>query len=133
MKLALFISLLLLVACASADMFSGVRLESVYDGDTFTVSLPCKQAVFCSNISVRVRGVDTHEIKGGTAQSKHKAQLAKQFTKDFLSAGQINLQNCGRDKYFRLLCDVSVNNRSLSEELIKSGHAVPYDGGTKTL
>lgn len=42
------------------------------------------------------------------------------------------MYNCGRDKYFRLLCNVGINGKSLSAELIKSGHAISYDGGTKT-
>ncbi|WP_177747688.1 thermonuclease family protein [Candidatus Avelusimicrobium fimicolum] len=56
--------------------------------------------------------------------SKQKLLLKK--------GGKILLRNCGRDKYFRLLCDVKVNGQSLGEELIKAGHAIPYDGGTKT-
>jgi endonuclease YncB( thermonuclease family) len=80
-----------------------------------------------------VRGVDTPEIKGGTKESKEKAQKAKEFTKEFLSSGKINLLNCGRDKYFRLLCDVEVNGMDLKGELLNRGYAVPYDGGTKNV
>lgn len=133
MKLFLLFLPLALIACATTGYFSSPKLESVYDGDTFTVSLPCKQAVFCKSISVRVRGVDTPEMKGGSEKSKERAKQAKDFTQDFLSKGKIILENCGRDKYFRLLCDVKVNEKSLAEELIKEGHAVPYNGGTKTL
>ena len=61
------------------------------------------------------------------------AKQAKAFTKNFLKSGKILLRNCGRDKYFRLLCDVKVNGKSLGEELLKAGHAIPYDGGTKPL
>ena len=89
--------------------FNKVSLASVYDGDTFRVHLACKYGVFCKTIPIRVRGVDCPEIKGGSAETK---ALAKQ--------------------YFRLLCDVKVNGQSLGEELIKAGHAIPYDGGTKT-
>lgn len=127
-----FIFLLFLSACATAGL-NNPKLESVYDGDTFTVSLPCKQEVFCDHISVRVRGVDTPEIKGGIKESKAKAQIAKQFTTDFLTSGKIKLNNCGRDKYFRLLCDVEVNGIDLKGELLNKGYAVPYDGGTKNV
>lgn len=65
-------------------------------------------------------------------ETKFLAKQAKAFTKKFLTSGKILLRNCGRDKYFRLLCDVKVNGQSLGEELIKAGHAIPYDGGTKT-
>lgn len=111
--------------------FNKVELASVYDGDTFRVHLACKYGVFCKTIPIRVRGVDCPEIKGGSAETKALAKQAKAFTKNFLKSGKILLRNCGRDKYFRLLCDVKVNGKNLGEELIQAGHAIPYDGGTK--
>lgn len=111
--------------------FNKVSLASVYDGDTFRVHLACKYGVFCQTIPIRVRGVDCPEIRGGSAETKALAKQAKAFTKDFLKGGKILLRNCGRDKYFRLLCDVKVNGKNLGQELLKAGHAVPYDGGTK--
>lgn len=113
--------------------FNKVSLASVYDGDTFRVHLACKYGVFCKTIPIRVRGVDCPEIKGGSAETKALAKQAKAFTKNFLKSGKILLRNCGRDKYFRLLCDVKVNGQNLGEELLKAGHAIPYDGGTKQL
>jgi len=115
-----------------AQNFNKVELASVYDGDTFRVYLACRYHVFCSSIPIRVRGVDCPEIRGGSAETKALAKQAKAFSKKFLTGGKILLRNCGRDKYFRLLCDVKVNGQSLGEELLKAGHAVPYDGGTKT-
>ena len=114
--------------------FDNVSLISVYDGDTFYTDITsCDINVFCKHISVRVRGVDCPEMKGGTAETKAQAKQAKEFTKNSLKSGKIFLRNYGRDKYFRLLCDVNVNGQSLGEKLIKAGHAIPYDGGTKTL
>lgn len=113
--------------------FNKVTLASVYDGDTFRVHLSCRYGVFCKTMPIRVRGVDCPEMRGVPPETKALAKQAKQFTKDFLTSGKILLRTCGRDKYFRLLCDVKVNGKSLGEELIKAGLAVPYDGGTKTL
>ena len=114
-----------------ADEFDNVEVISVYDGDTFKINLNCKEEVLCGNISVRVRGVDCPEIKGKTAKEKRLAKKAKTFTENFLSAAPVNLKNCGRDKYFRLLCDVKVHEEDLAEALLKAGLAYPYDGGTK--
>ncbi len=111
--------------------FNKVSLASVYDGDTFKVYLACRYPVFCKAIPVRVRGVDCPEMRGGTEETKAAAKAAKAFTKNFLKSGKILLRNCGRDKYFRLLCDVKVNGKDLTTALLKAGHAVPYDGGTK--
>ena len=126
-----------LIPCQAQDNdlsqnFNKVELASVYDGDTIRVHLACKYGVFCKTIPIRVRGVDCPEIRGGSAETKALAKQAKAFTKNFLKGGKILLRNCGRDKYFRLLCDVKVNGQSLGEELLKAGHAIPYDGGTKT-
>ena len=111
--------------------FSKVSLSSVYDGDTFRVHLNCKYRIFCKSMPVRVRGVDCPEIRSDSAKTKALAKQAKVFTKNFLKSGKILLRNCGRDKYFRLLCEVKVNGQNLSEELIKAGHAIPYNGSTK--
>ncbi len=132
----LFLGLAILCQAQDNDLsqnFNKVELASVYDGDTFRVYLACKYKVFCKTIPIRVRGIDCPEIKGGTSQTKAFAKQAKTFTKIFLKSGKILLRNCGRDKYFRLLCDVKVNGQSLGEELIKEGHAVPYFGGTKQI
>ena len=118
-------------AAVPLQNFNKVTLSSVYDGDTFKVYLSCRYPIFCKAIPVRVRGVDCPEMRGGTEETKAAAKAAKKFTKDFLKSGKILLRNCGRDKYFRLLCDVKVNGKNLAEELITNGHAVPYGGGPK--
>ena len=132
-----FICLLATPLCLAQQVksqnFNKVSLASVYDGDTFKVYLACKYPIFCKAIPVRVRGVDCPEMRGGTPEAKAAAKAAKAFTKQFLRGGKIFLRNCGRDKHFRLLCEVKVNGADLGTALIEHGHAVPYDGGTKTL
>ena len=142
-KISLMLTcVLFLASCAhisasqQKDManFDNISLISVYDGDTFYIDIPsCDIDVFCKHISVRVRGVDCPEMKGSTAETKARAKQAKEFSERFLKSGKILLYNCGRDKYFRLLCDVNVNKQNLAQELIKNGYGIPYDGGTKTL
>lgn len=110
-----------------------VTVVSVYDGDTFKINLNCETDVFCENISVRVRGVDTPEIKGKTEREKALAKQAKAFTKEFLSHTPVSLTDCGRDKYFRLLCNVTNGQgKDLSQELIDAGLGYSYQGGTKS-
>ena len=112
--------------------FDDVSIASIYDGDTFKINLNCSLAVYCEKVPVRVRGVDTPEIKGKTEREKKLAQKAKEFTKEFLSVRPISLSNCGRDKYFRLLCDVkNGEGKDLAKELIKRDLGYSYQGGTK--
>lgn len=111
--------------------FKDVQLLSVQDGDTFKIHLSCDKEVLCQQISVRVKGIDTPEIKSKDKCEKETAKKAKKFTENFLKSGKINLLNCERDKYFRLLCDVEVNKESLSKKLLAEKLAIKYDGGTK--
>ena len=115
------------------QVFDNVSIASIYDGDTFKINLNCSLAVYCEKVPVRVRGVDTPEIKGKTEREKKLAQKAKEFTKEFLAQEPINLSNCSRDKYFRLLCDVkNGQGKNLAQELIKHNLGYSYDGGTKS-
>ena len=113
--------------------FENVSIASVYDGDTFKINLNCSLAVYCEKVPVRVLGVDTAEIKGQTEREKEMAQQAKEFTKNFLAQEPITLSNCTRDKYFRLLCDVTNGQgKNLAKELIKAKLGYEYWGGTKS-
>lgn len=113
--------------------FDNVSIASVYDGDTFKINLNCSLAVYCEKVPVRVLGVDTAEIKGETEREKEMAQQAKAFTKAFLEKQPVNLTNCSRDKYFRLLCDVTNGEgKNLAKELIKANLGYSYYGGKKS-
>lgn len=113
--------------------FENVSVASVYDGDTFKINLNCSVAVYCEKVPVRVLGVDTPEIKGKTAKEKHLAQKAKAFTKNFLAQRPVSLTDCGRDKYFRLLCNVTNGQgQNLAQELIKRDLGYEYWGGKKS-
>ena len=115
------------------QVFEDVSVASVYDGDTFKINLNCSLAVYCEKVPVRVRGVDTPEIKGKTEREKKLAQQAKEFTKQFLDDKPITLSSCGRDKYFRLLCDVTNGSgENLAKSLIKKKLGYSYQGGTKS-
>ena len=113
--------------------FENVSIASVYDGDTFKINLNCSLAVYCEKVPVRVLGVDTPEIKGKTQHEIELAQQAKAFTKEFLGKKPISLTNCGRDKYFRLLCDVTNGEgKNLAQELISHNLGYSYYGGKKS-
>ena len=116
-----------------SSALQNVSIASVYDGDTFKINLNCSLAVYCEKVPVRVLGVDCAEIKGKTEKEKRLAQQAKTFTKNFLEKGPISLSNCQRDKYFRLLCDVTNGQgQNLAKELIKHNLGYEYWGGTKS-
>lgn len=108
-----------------------LKIISVYDGDTFRADLDCETPIFCKNMSIRVLGVDTPEIRSKCPFEKQKALEAKKFTQNFLKKGKIVLKNIGKGKYFRIVADVFVGGKSLTKALIKNKLGFPYDGGTK--
>lgn len=112
--------------------FRCVKYVKNYDGDTITVDIPDIHPLLGKNISVRIRGIDTPEIKGSKSCEKETARAAKRLVESYLKrASHIELQNIDRDKYFRILADVVADGKSVSDVLIKNRLATAYDGGTK--
>ena len=104
-----------------------------YDGDTITFNLPGLHPIIGEEISIRVNGIDTPEIKGKCEKEKYNAQQAQQMVADFLKdAEQIVLKSMERDKYFRIAADVIIDGENLADVLVEAGMAVRYDGGKKT-
>ncbi|MCI5143846.1 MAG: hypothetical protein D3909_19415 [Candidatus Electrothrix sp. ATG1] len=63
--------------------------------------------LFGDDISVRIAGIDTPEIKGKCSQEKKLAQEAKVVVEKILKkARKIKLKNVRRGKYFRIVADV---------------------------
>jgi len=80
------------------------EVSSIYDGDTFIVSIKGWPPVAGDRISVRVWGIDTPEMRGKCEEEKLLAREAKKHTVAMLRAAKtIELVNLRRDKYFRLL------------------------------
>lgn len=144
-KMRLFLTALLIYALNSvlvhAESLSSMtfgdaivtEVVSVYDGDTFKVHIACWPDIIGFRISIRIAGIDTPEIRGKCQAEKDSAQLAQQFVADKLHSAQtIKLRKIRRDKYFRVLADVFVDEVNLADAIIEAGLAVVYDGKTKT-
>lgn len=135
--------LLLVALTLSTQSFAGIddknfgtldvlEITSIYDGDTFRVNIANVHPLIGERMSIRVNGVDTPEIRGKCEMEKKLARIAKQYTVEFLrSASKVELRNVSRGKYFRIVADVYADGKSLTEGLIRNGHATPYDGGRK--
>lgn len=108
------------------------QVTSIYDADTFRVTINSWPAVAGNRIAVRVKGIDAPEMQGKCDKEKELAKKAKQTTVAILRAGKkVELRNLQRDKYFRLLADVYVDGKNLGKTLQKAGLAYAYQGGTK--
>ena len=106
---------------------------SVYDGDTFRCDIQGYPGIIGANISIRIRGIDTPEIRGSSACEKKDAYMIRDYVEEKLrSAKTIILKDVGRPKYFRLLANVIIDGVDIGQELIRLGYASNYDGGKKT-
>ena len=115
------------------------KVLSVYDGDTFRCNIKGWPKIAGENIAVRVKSIDTPEIRCKKSYSdeeckrlKALARTARRLTENLLKRAKIvELRNIERGKYFRILADVYVDDKNLAEILLKNKLAVLYDGGRK--
>jgi len=112
--------------------FKNVTFHKCYDGDTCTVSLPGVEPLFGRKISIRIRGIDTPEIRGKCKAEKEKAKDAKKIINKLLSnAKHIDLVNPARGKYFRIVAGIKADDIDVGKLMIEKGFARVYDGKSK--
>ena len=144
MKKYMFIGLSVAVLMLSSCMVSAVqakemmsrveidRVENIYDGDTLRVTVHDWPPLFGRSIPVRVRGVDTPEIRGRCPYEKRKAIAARDFVRRHLFTSQsIVLRDVTRGKYFRIVAEIWADGRNVNQVLINVNLAVKYFGGKK--
>jgi endonuclease YncB( thermonuclease family) len=132
--LLLTLSLLQAESLKNKDYGSVIVSEvtSIYDGDTFRVNIEGLHDLIGHRIGIRVNGIDTPEMRGKCQKEKELARKAKQYTVSALrGAKKIELRNMKRGKYFRIVADVYVDGKNLTDGLIEAKLGVPYDSGTK--
>ncbi|MBK8159807.1 MAG: thermonuclease family protein [Rhodospirillaceae bacterium] len=139
---ALIITALLSLAgtTAFADTVSDGRYDwpvlGAIDGDTLKVHLP-GLPMELQPMKVRVRGIDTPEIRGKCDREKQAANKATALTRFLISQAKarkksIVFSEIGWDKYGgRLDAIVTIDGQSLGAILISAGLARAYDGGKR--
>jgi endonuclease YncB( thermonuclease family) len=108
------------------------RGNYAYDGDTIYVAIPGLPDEI-ANMSVRVRGVDTPEMRGKCESEKQLAQRARDYARERLKSAT-SVQFCEPEwgRYGgRVVASVRIDGSPLDLELINQGLARPYDGKTK--
>ena len=102
--------------------------KSCYDGDTCKFDIPDVPDVFGKNLAVRIRGIDTPEIRGKCENEKIMAKKAKEFINFLMNkATLIEVKNVERGKYFRVVADVYVDGKSIAKYMIQNDYALPYE------
>lgn len=98
----------------------------INDGDTFHVNIEGWPDIIGKNIGVRIRGIDTPDKP---CVKKYEARAF--LTKKLYNGSRIELKDIKRDKYFRILADVLIDDENVGAQLLEAGLAKPYNGGTK--
>lgn len=130
----LFFSTSLAETCDhSVNRFNCVQYLKNYDGDTVTFNIPNLHPLVGKEISIRLMGVDTPEMRTKNKCEKEKARTSKKLVASLLKqAKRIDLIDPKRGKYFRIVSHVMFDGESLAYTLVKNGLAVPYGGGSKS-
>lgn len=103
-----------------------------YDGDTVRMDIPGLHPLIGQNISIRIRGIDTPEIRGKCSQEKVKAKKAKRRVRELLvNAKSIIVAQMSRGKYFRIIATITADGVDIGRTLLKEKLAVQYFGGKK--
>lgn len=112
--------------------FKNVEVVSIYDGDTFFCDIQGLPDIFGRRMGVRLKGIDTPELRDNRPHVKELARQAKMFVVEKLRAADVvELKNVERGKYFRLVADVYVDGKNLGELLLEKQLAKEYDGNAK--
>lgn len=118
-------------AADAADLLAGpIRAEviRVIDGDTLAVraDIWIGQTV---EVSVRIRGIDTPELRGPCPEEKALAAAARDLLA-VLAGPVVAIVNVENDKYGgRVIADVtSVGGGDLARSMIERGYAQTYSG-----
>jgi micrococcal nuclease len=106
----------------------------VYDGDTITVAacIPDMRHDTAYKFSVRLRGIDTPELRSKKADEKRVAQIARSALRNRILGKTVQLSNISKGKYGRLISDVHHEGVHLNDWMLSQRLAVIYKGGRKT-
>ena len=111
-----------------------VKVTRVVDGDTVDVDIDLGFGCWLHKERVRIYGIDTPESRTRDKEEKKYGLMAKEFVKQFVKGDSIKLTTQKYDakgKFGRILGDIIVDNKSLSDTMIQEHHAVIYHGQSK--
>ena len=110
------------------------KITRIVDGDTMDIDIDLGFGVWLHKERVRIYGIDTPESRTRDKVEKQYGLMAKEFVKQFVKGNRIILSTKEYDakgKFGRILGDIIVDRKSLSETMIQEHHAVPYFGQSK--
>lgn len=108
------------------------RFLANYDGDTVDLRLDLGFGIF-KDVSVRLYGVDTPEIRGGEDLTKRAGFHARDKVAEFLSGKALVYRSVEwAGKYGRAVGDIEADGASLCQYLLENRLGVAYEGGNRS-
>lgn len=104
------------------------KILSVYDGDTCTADIQLGFYVIAHKVKLRLYGINTPEIRGGTAETKKAGITARDWLRERVLGKEITIKSFGKGKYGRWLVELYLEDSevSINQELIDRGLAQTY-------
>jgi micrococcal nuclease len=108
--------MLLAAALLSICPAAGVRVTCVHDGDSFVINRE----------RIRIADIDAPELEGQCPAERRLAIRARNRLRELLVGFEIHRD--GQDRYGRTLAVVTVNGRSVGDQLVREGLARTWSG-----
>ncbi len=104
------------------------KILSVYDGDTCTADIQLGFYVIAHKVKLRLYGINTPEIRGGTAETKKAGLTARDWLREQVLDKEVTIKSFGKGKYGRWLVELYLDDEetSLNQQLIDKGFAHSY-------
>ena len=115
------------------------RIKEIYkviDGDTIDASIDLGFGIYLTR-KIRLAGIDTPESRTTNIKEKAMGLESKEWIKKTLEGAKDILIKTelpdSTEKYGRIIGHLFINGQetSLNNQMITSGYALAYDGGTK--
>lgn len=110
------------------------KILRIVDGDTVDVDIDLGFGVWLHKERVRMKGIDTPESRTSDKEEKVYGMLSKNFVKDTLPIGSMQILRTHKDKtgkFGRILGDFLIEDKSLGDIMVDKSLAVRYNGENK--
>jgi endonuclease YncB( thermonuclease family) len=111
------------------------KVVKVYDGDTIHIAsneIPCSVPGKTFRFQIRIKNIDTPEIRTKNEQEKNLGRVAKYQMEQLVLNKFVTLEEVEHEsKWGRILAVVKVDGISAGETMLDLGYAKPYNGKHK--
>lgn len=117
------------------------KVLKVYDGDgkfeldiSTVVDIGFEETLTSNRKKpARLYGVDTPEVRHNDKRHKEAGLIVKEFVQRLILGKEVTIHSIGyrQGKFGRILIDIEIEDRMLSEILLSKGYALPYQGESK--